>query len=246
LKEQKLKAISGPIFSTDDMRRAFDALDAIFQDNMPVGPEVRCVESKFWRELQKRGITLALAKALIEELIGEQVLRPRTDGILHGDIQQWTSLDGSKVVDLRSVWSRFLFLDVERWYAYRNQRVQVRQAESEATTGTEERGQTSAPVNWRQVGTLKELWGPLFGDRNYVKLGRAVRKSPVPWRNEGRKLLVDEAAFLRWMDLIKDARRDAQGVLTAAQLDAAAKAYVEEVEARKREEAGAKARARRA
>jgi hypothetical protein len=99
-----------------------------------------------------------------------------------------------------------------------------------------------SPVNWRRVGTLKELWGPLFGDGNYVKLGRAVRKSPVPWRNEGRTLLVDEAAFLRWLDLIKEARRDARGRLSESELDAAATAFVQEVEARKREEAEKKAR----
>src|SRR5262249_7182342 len=78
-------------------------------------------EGKLTERLQQQGITLALAKALIDQVLAAGAFRedPKRSFI---EIRQLNSLDGRTVDNGSRIW-RALSISRARWYAYRAERL---------------------------------------------------------------------------------------------------------------------------
>ncbi len=102
------------LLTAADYERALDALDLIFQDDEPPIEESRIRQPKLVARLQAKGITRALAEALIDWLVEANVFKAGQSII---DIHELHCLDGTSV-DYGSEISRELHITRDRWYGY--------------------------------------------------------------------------------------------------------------------------------
>jgi hypothetical protein len=115
-KDSRRPSAPGPNFGEADFRRALNELDLLLQDQeWPAAGYARLRQNELVIRLRERGITRALAVALLDRLIGEGVFEAGKSFI---KIREWTSLDGSRTVDEGSEVSRYLHVTPERWYSH--------------------------------------------------------------------------------------------------------------------------------
>jgi hypothetical protein len=106
--------VSGPLFTEADFDHALDVLDLLLQDqDLPTG-EIKFKQSELINALRERGITVALAKALVENLITRRVFR---EGKTFYHLHDLTRLDGVTLPGSHQK-DRYLHTTREEWYSY--------------------------------------------------------------------------------------------------------------------------------
>jgi hypothetical protein len=105
--------VPGPVFPPADLERALGALDLIFQDEQWPEGEARFRQLTLVEFLREKGISRALALALIEDLLAREVFRAGESFV---DMKITVRLDGHQTDRLTP--DRYLHVFPERWYAY--------------------------------------------------------------------------------------------------------------------------------
>lgn len=159
-----------PVFTAGELRRAFDALDTVFQNDEPLEQEREINEGKLTERLQQQGITLVLAKALIDQLLAAGVFREADPNQFFIEIRQLNYLDGRTVDNGSRMW-RALSMSRDRWYAYRTERLREdNKAEDEAA-----RKEICPTLRLRVEGNQIFLDGsPVQADLTPEKLAQAL------------------------------------------------------------------------
>jgi hypothetical protein len=113
-------------FTADDLQRALDALDRVFQDNeLPMEGVLK--EGVLSDELHDLGISRELAKVLVDGLIEAEVFRPDKYSLIEIRERQ-SSLFGGPTVDMGSRVSRRLHFSRDTWHEYINKEHERRAA----------------------------------------------------------------------------------------------------------------------
>src|SRR5262249_26522354 len=105
--------VPGPTFTPADLRHALDILDLVFQDEEPREGEVGYEQNTLVADLRERGLTRALALALIEDLIAKGVFRAGEE-VVH--LKIFVSLGGEQTDEVTP--NRNLYISRASWYAH--------------------------------------------------------------------------------------------------------------------------------
>jgi len=108
---------TGLVFSAGDLERAFSALDQLFQDQDMPEREIRFRQSKLVEGLRERGISRALATALIQELLTLGVF---SEGKSFLNLDIFVRFDG--IQEDHATPDRYLLTTAQRWWRYAAQR----------------------------------------------------------------------------------------------------------------------------
>jgi hypothetical protein len=185
-----------PKFTAAELRRAFDALDTVFQNDEPPEEEKEISEGRLIERLQEQGVTLALARALIDQVLAAGAFRSDPKRF-RMDIRQVNYFDGT-TVDNSKAW-RALSISRDRWYAYRAERLR-----EDNTAGATPAEDTTA------YRPAKEF----LDDKRFTthkRLLAALRAHPWirTWKPSPQRLCIHAADWLVFRKGLDDAAFDA-------------------------------------